>query len=48
MSIYVSDFDLDAANVKTDSGGAAGGRPKIIEARESVKKKIRKRRRRGW
>jgi len=25
MSIYVSDFDLDAANVKIDSGGAAGG-----------------------
>ena len=31
MTIYVSDFDLDAANVKVDSGGAAGGvRPKII------------------
>jgi hypothetical protein len=32
MTIYVSDFDLDAANVKIDSGGAAGGRPKIIES----------------
>ena len=32
MTIYVSDFDLDTANVKIDSGGAAGGRPKIIES----------------
>ncbi len=32
MTIYVSDFDLDAANVKVDSSGAAGVRPKIIES----------------
>lgn len=32
MTVYVSDFDLDAANVKVDSGGAAGVRPKIIES----------------
>jgi hypothetical protein len=33
MTIYVSDFDLDAANVKVDSGGATGGvRLKIIES----------------
>ena len=33
MTIYVSDFDLDAANVKVDSGGAVGeARPKIIES----------------
>ena len=33
MTIYVSDFDVDAANVKVDSGGTAGGRrPKIIES----------------
>jgi uncharacterized protein DUF4410 len=33
MTIYASDFDLDAAIVKIDSCGAAGGvRPKIIES----------------
>jgi len=34
MTIYVSDFDLDAANVKVDSGGAGSSeaRPKIIES----------------
>ena len=32
MTIYVSDFGLDAANVKVDSGGATGVRPKIIES----------------
>ena len=33
VTIYVSDFDLDAANVKVDPGGLEGEvRPKIIES----------------
>jgi hypothetical protein len=33
MTIYVSDFDLDAAKVKVDSGGGVAARPRIIESR---------------
>jgi len=49
MTIYVSDFDLDAADVKIDSGewGVSYGL-KLLKARESLKKEIRKRRRRSW
>jgi hypothetical protein len=49
MTIYVSDFDLDAAIVKIDSCGAAGGvRPKIIESPRKREEKDPQARRRGW